>query len=85
MGRALKVIIEDDGPGFSQDILAKIETGEKIVDNGGEHLGIWNIRRRLLLLYQGKSRLSIGNAQPHGAHIEIILPFSPENEKEALP
>lgn len=85
MGRALKVIIEDDGPGFSQDILAKIETGEKIVDNNGEHLGIWNIRRRLLLLYQGKSRLSIGNAQPHGAHIEIILPFSPENEKEALP
>ena len=83
--RCLKITIEDDGPGFSQDILAKIETGEKITDNTGEHLGIWNIRRRLQLLYPGKSRLVIGNAQPHGAKIEIILPLAPENDKEVLP
>lgn len=71
--------IQDTGPGFQEEILRMMDEEERIVDDEGEHIGIRNLKQRLRLLYHGNGEITLRNADPHGAKIEIILPFSPEN------
>jgi len=69
-----KILIHDTGPGFSQDVLDKLRKGEKIIDSNREHIGIWNIQRRLMLLFKDNARISFANDKINGAVIEIIMP-----------
>ena len=41
---------------------------------GSEHIGIYNVRQRLRIAYEGRAQLHVGNAQPHGARVEILIP-----------
>ncbi|UQZ35492.1 two-component sensor histidine kinase [Paenibacillus sp. PK3_47] len=77
--------IRDTGPGFPDNILSLIEAEERIVDEEGEHIGIRNLRQRLRLLYHGRGEVTLRNAEPHGAEIEITLPFEPENRTNYTP
>ena len=48
--------VRDWGSGFTEEVLREIRAGNRIVDaQGGEHIGIWNVRRRLGLLYGDRS------------------------------
>ena len=73
-GPKLRLVVSDTGRNFEEDVLRKLRAGEMITDDRGEHIGIWNIRRRLDLLYGGKASLAFDNLQPHGARVEITLP-----------
>jgi two-component system sensor histidine kinase YesM len=72
----IRISIKDTGKGFTEDILHKLQTGEKIVDEQGEHIGIRNAQKRLMLLYDGIADFSCRNEKNGGAVIEMILPFS---------
>ncbi|MNC06333.1 Sensor histidine kinase YpdA [compost metagenome] len=72
--------IRDTGPGFQEKIIRLIEKEERIVDEEGEHIGIRNLKQRLRILYHGQGEITLRNAGPHGAVIDITLPFEPENK-----
>jgi two-component system sensor histidine kinase YesM len=76
----LQIKIRDTGKGFNEDILQELRQGNRIVDEQGEHIGIWNVWHRMRLLYGKKARLSFSNAVPQGAIVDIILPLHPEQE-----
>lgn len=75
----LRLRVRDDGEGFSPQALAAVRAGEAPADpGGGLHVGIWNFRRRLDILYRGKARLAISNVEPHGAAVDVWVPAPQE-------
>ncbi|MCL6601272.1 MAG: histidine kinase [Paenibacillus sp.] len=75
----VEIIIRDTGKGFSEEVLTEINSGNRVVDEQGEHIGIWNIRKRLKLLYGNLASITCYNGYPNGAVIEIKLPFTEES------
>lgn len=71
----LLISIRDTGTGFTEEVLSEIRAGNRIMDEQGEHIGIWNVKRRLGLLYPDNARLLVSNAVPSGALIEMLIPL----------
>ncbi|MNJ60830.1 Sensor histidine kinase YpdA [compost metagenome] len=71
----IRIIIRDTGKGFPDDILLELQAGKRIVDEQGEHIGIWNVWHRLRLLYGERSVMSFYNQTDSGAVVEIRLPL----------
>jgi two-component system, sensor histidine kinase YesM len=71
----IECVIRDTGRGFPEDVLREIRAGNRVIDEQGEHIGIWNVKRRLQLLYGDKASLSCYNGFPSGAVVEIKLPI----------
>lgn len=74
----IEIIIRDTGKGFSEEVLSEINTGKRVIDEQGEHIGIWNVRKRLKLLYGNSASITCYNGYPNGAVIEIKLPYTDE-------
>jgi len=80
-GDKLMILIQDSGDGFEEHILQVLQAGRTIQNRQGEHTGIWNVQRRLKLLYNEKAELRFYNNQDTGgAAVEILLPIHPERE-----
>ncbi|MBP1963038.1 sensor histidine kinase [Paenibacillus aceris] len=77
----LKITIQDTGPGFPEDVLEGFRSGTQMTSTQGEHIGIWNVQQRLLLLYQSRAEISFANSASGGAVIVITLPLQPDMEK----
>ncbi len=77
----LTISICDTGNGIAPDKLDKIRAGTVILDNTGQHIGIWNIRRRLKLFYGEKAVLKISSAIGQGTQVWIELPSSQHAEQ----
>lgn len=73
----INICIEDTGKGFKQDILNKLQQGEDLSNADGEHLGIWNVKRRLQLLFHGQGMIQFSNRPAGGAKVEIEIPLLP--------
>jgi two-component system sensor histidine kinase YesM len=71
--RRLLIRIEDDGPGFPPDVLERLQQEEERLPDDGEHIGIWNLRRRLKLLYPSGHRLAFENGPECGAVVTMEL------------
>lgn len=67
--------IEDTGAGFAEEILEKLQAKETLVTEQGEHIGIWNVQRRLKLLYGDSAGVEFSNRVPHGAAVRVLLPI----------
>jgi len=76
----ISIRIQDSGRGFEPAILDALRDGQRIVDGRGEHIGIWNVRKRLELLYHGKATISFANSDEHGAIVMMTLPASKGEE-----
>ncbi|QJD82838.1 sensor histidine kinase [Cohnella herbarum] len=69
------ILIRDTGPGFSEEALRRLKDAEGMPGEEGEHIGIWNVKRRLRLLYQDKASIAFYNErQIQGATVRITLP-----------
>jgi len=77
--------IEDTGPGFPPNILEALENGKRIVDERGEHIGIFNVQQRLWLVYGDQSEISFENTDGPGARIRIVLPIQTTAYSEVVP
>jgi len=75
----LRIQVRDSGPGFKAGVIETVERGMRIVDEEGEHIGIWNVKQRLRLLYGDRASLRLYNTEPHGATAELSLPLAPES------
>lgn len=74
----IEIIIRDTGRGFPEKVLTEIRLGNRIIDEKGEHIGIWNVKKRLMILYGQEASLSCYNGFPNGAVVEIRLPYQEE-------
>lgn len=79
--------ISDTGPGFPDELLAAARAQRPLGDGTDAHIGIYNAQQRLLLAYKGRASLRLSNTQPHGARVDIVLPYIPypPQEEEGLP
>lgn len=80
-GKFINIRIQDSGSGFDPEVLKILNAGEKLVDSRGEHIGIYNIRQRLKLLYGEETQLKFENRSPQGARVVIrfFQPWDREN------
>jgi two-component system sensor histidine kinase YesM len=70
----IKINIEDTGKGFTEEMLMELNAGKMVIDDKGTHIGVWNVKRRLELLYLGNASVRFYNKNPQGAVVEINLP-----------
>jgi two-component system sensor histidine kinase YesM len=73
--KKIKIRVEDTGKGFPEDVLTRLQMEMDIGNGEGHHIGIWNVQRRLRLLYQDHAQITFSNGAGHGAVIEILIPF----------
>ena len=71
----IKIKVQDTGEGFPEDVLESLENDESLTNEEGERIGIWNIKRRLTLLYKEKTDILFSNEPGKGATIMIRLPL----------
>ncbi|CAM4014047.1 histidine kinase [Paenibacillus alkaliterrae] len=77
----MRIVIRDTGKGFEPFILQHLHNEMKLGEEQGNHIGIWNVRRRLRLLYPNEqTELRFENGEDGGAVVRIRLP---SNQKAA--
>lgn len=72
----LHIQIRDTGQGFSEEVLQQLQQEINLTNKEGEHIGIWNVRRRLRLLYGDQAIIDFSN--DNGAVVDMIMPLSKE-------
>ncbi|MNY69342.1 hypothetical protein D3C86_2072670 [compost metagenome] len=78
----MKIRIQDTGHGFRDEVLQDLQAGRNMENDRGEHTGIWNVQRRLRLLYGDTVSIQYDNdKETGGAVVEIILPTNPGVEE----
>lgn len=78
----LRLIIEDTGVGFSEELLSRLNAADVPPPSDDDHgIGIENVRQRLLILYDGMADILFYNKPCGGAHVEMNLPMKPRKER----
>lgn len=72
---AIKIVIEDSGEGFPDEILNKVNETNSIDASDGYKIGIFNIKRTLAIFYGKDNLLKISNDEGMGGKVEIIIPM----------
>jgi two-component system, sensor histidine kinase YesM len=75
----IKITVADTGRGFTKEILEQLNAGNMVIDDKGTHIGVWNVKRRLELLYSGNASIRFYNGEPQGAVVGINLPKPKES------
>lgn len=72
----LLLCIEDNGTGFSEDALAKLNRDPEpaVAQQSGKHIGIANVKQRLRYIYGSDVCLTFSNRSEGGAKITLKLP-----------
>lgn len=73
--RYCRIIIADNGQGFSPEILSAANTTNPAIDFRNEHIGISNTIRRLNLQYSGEAKYCFRNCEEGGAVVELEIPY----------
>lgn len=67
------LIVEDDGPGMSPELLEQVRLGE--VHSKGNGIGMSNIRERILLAFGEAYGMQIDSEQGKGTKVTLYLPY----------
>jgi two-component system sensor histidine kinase YesM len=73
--RQIKIIIQDTGKGFPAEVLEQLNLSNGLMNDQGEHIGIWNVQRRLTLLYGNEASIQFSNVPDSGAVVELRVPY----------
>lgn len=76
----IHMVIQDNGIGFEPDILEKLNRNESISE-GGEHIGISNVKERLRLVYGDLASVAIRSRRGETV-IEVAVPKVVTKEEE---
>ncbi|XID90477.1 sensor histidine kinase [Paenibacillaceae bacterium WGS1546] len=77
-----RLVIEDNGPGFPEPLLAELNGGTYVSRSAEQHLGIWNVIRRFRMLYGGKGEIVFRNPAQGGARVVVRLPRERDHSLE---
>ncbi len=74
-GTILVMTVEDNGIGFSSEVLQSLDRFETVPqENGRRRIGIQNSIQRLKLMYEEKVQISFSNKESGGAMVSIRIP-----------
>jgi len=74
MADKLVFVCEDDGAGIDEERLHEIRESLNKDNNDTNHYGLFNIHRRVKLMYKGDYGLSIDSKKDEGCSVRIVLP-----------
>ena len=81
--KGIRLIEEDNGSGFSEEALEKINNPGNDEMFTKEHLGLTNVRYSLKLIFNRDDLLRLSNRADGGAHVELLIPYG-EYEDETF-
>lgn len=67
--------VSDDGRGVDTDTLAFLNADSDVFSSNGRHIGIANIRTRLLYLYKGSAKMTVNSEIGVGTQTDIYIPL----------
>lgn len=76
----LKISVMDEGIGIKQEQIAQILSHEPPKQRGRNHVGLYNVVKRLELLYGTDYRLQITQREGGGTVVEIVIPLREKTE-----
>lgn len=68
------ISIKDNGFGMPQKIIQELSEMEDFKESNKKHIGIFNIQKKLQILYGSDYGLTIDNIEPHGTCVTISIP-----------
>ena len=74
MKEDLVFICKDDGAGIEEDRLKEIQDNLQSDADSSQHFGIYNIHRRIRLMYKGEYGLDISSIKDKGTTVRIVIP-----------
>ncbi len=77
----IRLIEEDNGPGFTDSALEELTAAETGNPYAKEHLGLTNVRYSLNLIYGRDDLLRLSNNPEGGAHIELLIPLQETHDE----
>ncbi|KKI92398.1 hypothetical protein WQ54_09495 [Bacillus sp. SA1-12] len=72
---SLQIRVHDTGKGFPVEVLEQLQSEKGIYKEEGKHIGIWNVQRRLRLLYKKQAIITFSNGIHGGANVDIQFPL----------
>lgn len=76
------ISIKDNGNGIPKEVIQQLQEMDSKAGVSTQHIGIFNIQKKLQILYGPKYGLKISTLKPHGTSVTICIPKSTEPEKE---
>jgi len=67
--------VRDNGQGMSEDKLREVNRILQSQNNTTSHIGLYNVHRRLVLLYGEDSGIHISSAQDQGTCVTLTIPY----------
>lgn len=74
-GNYVQLTVENTGSWYDDEVLAQLRSEKRVVKKDGLHIGIWNLRRRLELIYADKASITFKNLDPKGVKTQIVIPL----------
>lgn len=70
----VSISVCDTGNGMEPEVLDCLNRAEILTDGRGKHIGIWNCRRRMELIYGKEAQIHITSSPGEGTQIYLLLP-----------
>lgn len=70
----LEIVVRDDGKGIEEELLENLKENLTHRHNRSEHIGLYNVHRRVHLLYGGKYGAYIESVPEKGTAVKLIIP-----------
>lgn len=80
-GPIADIAVADNGKGFGEEDLRMLNGGLQPGEKG-EHVGLYNVMRRLQLQYGADMAMAATNERNGGARIEFFLPLGAQNQEK---
>lgn len=82
--KGIRIIIEDDGVGMSEEKLDHIRRNLDRKNQDGSHIGICNVHQRIRLRYGDAYGIGISSEEGVGTSVEMILPVDAKEEERGM-
>ena len=69
----LCIEIEDDGKGYPEQIIRDF-TDKDIQSKDGSRVGLWSLKKMLVIMYERQGLFTISNIAPHGCMNRFLIP-----------
>lgn len=76
----LRISVCDTGNGMEPELLEQLQKGEIVENETGKHIGLWNCRRRLELMYGENCTFHITSRPGEGTQVFIEIPMEVQDE-----
>lgn len=78
----MRLEVKDNGKGITPDKLEALSAKWRDQISEGDHIGIWNVKKRVSIRYGNKAEISFFHNDPKGFGVKLCLPIEYAKEHE---